>query len=37
MKGLVKVTPNSLCATINKIHAVMDSFDISKYAEKKMI
>lgn len=37
MKGLVRVTPDSLCDTIDKIHVVMESFDISRYSEKKMI
>ena len=37
MKGLVKVTPESLCEIIDKIHFVMGSFDTSIYVEKKMI
>lgn len=36
MKGLVKVTPDSLNEIIYKIHNVMESFNKKDYTEKEM-
>lgn len=37
MKGLIKVTPQSINEIIDSIHIVMESFNKDDYLEKKMV